>query len=241
MENPPAEELRRLLSLVGFLEPLSEHQLEEIARGATCVRLDEDETIVVGLEEHGEWMLLLLAGQAQVYEACPSGRELTIAVLEYGVPIGATGLVSRRARELRVRALEPSLVCRVHRRDLEGLFRNSPETGLRLARLLGERLVWMENRWVDLAAKEVPARLASMLLLLFESEGVVTPEGYRIPTRYTHRQLSTMIGANREATTRALGRLREEGGVELRNRYIYVTDLEALKRASGEAASRPER
>ena len=91
----------------------------------------------------------------------------------------------------------------------------------------------MEARWADVASKDVSARLASMLLLLFEREGVVTSEGYRIATRYTHRQLATMIGANREATTRALGRLREEGAVQLRNRYIYVMDMEALKRASG--------
>ena len=84
-----------------------------------------------------------------------------------------------------------------------------------------------------MAAKEVPARLASMLLLLVQSEGLVTPEGYRIPTRYTHHQLATMIGANRESTTRALGELQERGGVELRSRYVYVTDLEALERASG--------
>ena len=42
-----------------------------------------------------------------------------------------------------------------------------------------------------------------------------------------------MIGAKRESTTRALGRLREEGVVQLRNRYIYITDVETLKRATG--------
>jgi CRP-like cAMP-binding protein len=41
-----------------------------------------------------------------------------------------------------------------------------------------------------------------------------------------------MIGANREAVTRAFGKLRSEGGVEVRNRRIFVTDLEALKRAA---------
>ena len=55
----------------------------------------------------------------------------------------------------------------------------------------------MEARWADVAAKEVSARLASMLLLLIESEGVVTPKGYRIPIRYTHRQIASMIGATR--------------------------------------------
>jgi CRP/FNR family cyclic AMP-dependent transcriptional regulator len=68
--------------------------------------------------------------------------------------------------------------------------------------------------------------------LLIESEGVRTRTHHRIPTRYTHQQLGTMIGANREAVTRALNRLREIGALETRRRYIYVSDIEALQRAA---------
>jgi len=42
-----------------------------------------------------------------------------------------------------------------------------------------------------------------------------------------------MIGANREAVTRAFGRLQEEGALQLRQRLIYVDDVEALQRAAG--------
>jgi hypothetical protein len=41
-----------------------------------------------------------------------------------------------------------------------------------------------------------------------------------------------MIGANREAVTRAFGRLRSEGVVELRNRRIFVTDPEGLRQTA---------
>jgi hypothetical protein len=40
-----------------------------------------------------------------------------------------------------------------------------------------------------------------------------------------------MIGANREATTRALRRLREIGAVEVEGRRIRVAALEALRQA----------
>jgi CRP-like cAMP-binding protein len=208
-ENPSAEELQRLLSLVGFLEPLSEGALGELARSAHCSTLEAGEDFIVGPEEHGERMLLLLRGQVQVCEIDTSGRELTLAVSEYAVPIGATGLASRRMREMRLRALEPSVVCHLDQRDLERLVRDNPEVGLRLARLLGRRLVSMEARWADLASKEVTARLASMLLLLFESEGVVTPEGYRISTRYTHQQLASMIGPPERPRPRRWGNCRK--------------------------------
>jgi hypothetical protein len=44
-----------------------------------------------------------------------------------------------------------------------------------------------------------------------------------------------MIGADREAITRALGTLRERGAVEVRERSIHAVDPEALKRAAWEA------
>jgi CRP/FNR family cyclic AMP-dependent transcriptional regulator len=85
----------------------------------------------------------------------------------------------------------------------------------------------------DVTLKGVPARLASLILFFVESEGVQRPGEIRVPTRYTHEHLGTMIGANREAVTRAFGRLQDEGAVQVRRRIIYVSDVEALERAAG--------
>jgi CRP-like cAMP-binding protein len=99
--------------------------------------------------------------------------------------------------------------------------------------LLSERLHYYETRMEDVTLKGVPARLASLILFLVESEGVQVPGEIRIPTRYTHEHLGTMIGANREAVTRAFGRLQDEGALQIRRRLIYVEDVKALERAAG--------
>jgi CRP/FNR family transcriptional regulator, cyclic AMP receptor protein len=89
---------------------------------------------------------------------------------------------------------------------------------------------------VDIALKAVPARLASLILDLIRSEGVVTREGhYKILTRYTQEELATKIGAKRVAVTRAFGDLQQMGWVRLLRRRIYVTNLRALEQfAAGE-------
>ena len=79
----------------------------------------------------------------------------------------------------------------------------------------------------------MPARLASLILFLVKSEGVQRRGEIRIPTSYTHEHLGTMIGANREAVTRAFGRLQDEGAIQMRRRFIYVQDVEALESAAG--------
>ena len=97
--------------------------------------------------------------------------------------------------------------------------------------MLGERLRMSRNRMLDIALKEVPARLASLILDLLQSEGVLTRQGYyRILSHYTHGELATMIGAKRVAVTRGFGSLQKSGCVQLQRRQIYVLDLSALKR-----------
>ncbi len=228
-------EIRQRLSWVEFLAPLSEEELDNLLRRASFARLEEGEVLVVGPKEHTEKMLLAVAGQLQVYEiALSSGRELTLWVLASGSSVGATGLVPRWTRELHIRALEPSVVCRIDQKDLEGLVRTNPEVGLRLARMLATKLMLMEDRWADMVEKEVLSRLAGLLYMLVESEGVMSKEGAMIPTHYTHKQLASMVGANRESVTRAFAQLQDRGSIEVRSRHVYVKDFETLRREAGE-------
>jgi CRP/FNR family transcriptional regulator, cyclic AMP receptor protein len=225
-----AVERERLLAMVDILEPVSPEEVQELARRAVFSRLDARDALLITPQEHEERLLLLLEGRARVCEEGPAGQEVTVSLVESGTLVGATGFAPCRPRGLRVEALEPSIVCAVRREAFEELVVRNPTLGTRVACLLAQRLIETEGRLADLARKEVPERLASQILRLVESEGVVTREGYRIPTGYTHRQLATMIGANREAVTRAFGKLRSVGCVQVRNRRIFVTDLELLER-----------
>jgi CRP/FNR family transcriptional regulator, cyclic AMP receptor protein len=227
-----AGEREHLLAMVDILEALPPEDVRALARRSTFARLDARDAVLIDPDEHSEKLLLLLEGRAQVYEESDHpGQELTISVVESGTLVGATGFAPHPCG-LRVEALEPSIICGVRRRAFEELLDRNPTLGTRVASLLAGRLIETEGRLADLARKEVPERLASQILRLVESEGVVTREGYRILTPYTHRQLGTMIGANREAVTRAFGRLRSEGVVELRDRRIFVTDPEGLKQTA---------
>jgi CRP/FNR family transcriptional regulator, cyclic AMP receptor protein len=130
---------------------------------------------------------------------------------------------------LYVRAITPSTVVSLRREELEKLIMNNPEVGLRLVRDLAQRLHASEARYADIVGKDVPARLATLILSLVDSEGVVSSESYRIPTHYTHDQLASMIGCKRVAVTRAFRKLEEGGAVKLKERRIVVTDLDVLK------------
>jgi CRP/FNR family transcriptional regulator, cyclic AMP receptor protein len=223
------EEENRLLARVDILQPLPPQEVGWFARRSTVISRGQGETFDVG--EDRRRLIILVGGRVRVYEPDPCGQELTLSVVEGGTIVGQSGFAVTPSRKLRVEALEASIVRVLGWEDLEALVRRNPEVGIELMRVLSARLGVCEDRLSDLVRKEVPARLAGLVLKLSETQGVVTPDGGRkIPTRYTHRQLGTMIGANREAVTRALERLRREGSVEIRDRRIHVTDAEALER-----------
>jgi CRP/FNR family transcriptional regulator, cyclic AMP receptor protein len=218
----------RLLSMVDILGPLSEEEMEDLAKRAPDTFLEQDD-ILYTPKEGTERLFILKEGRVQLYEVNGEGDEITFSVIEDGNVFGEMALTGQSLRGLYVRALTPATVVSLRREEFEDLIMKTPEVGLRLVRDLAQRLHDSEARYADIVGKDVPARLATLILNLVDSEGVVSSESYRIPTRYTHEQLGTMIGCKRVAVTRAFRKLEEKGGVELKDRRIIVKDLDALK------------
>lgn len=220
-ENP------RRLFMVDVFETLPHEELTALAGLCKPAEYGVGEEIFHPQTE-SDRVFVLEQGRVRIYRTGPRGQEITLTVLDGGTIFGRLGF-GNREQGAHAQALEASIVCTLGREELEGLVRRRPEVGLRIASLADERLALSEDRATDLAHKEVPGRLASLLLRLLESEGVVTPRGREITTRYTHQQIASMIGANREAVTRAFGLLREIGAVEAHRRHYRVTDLAALE------------
>jgi CRP/FNR family cyclic AMP-dependent transcriptional regulator len=225
------EERLKLLSVVDIFEPLSREEIERLDGQISDLRV-EPGAIFYGPDDYSERLFLLLQGKVRIFRMAPGGREFTLAVVGTGTMFGEMALTAQRLEGAYAQAIEPSAVSTMLREDLERLILEKPEVGLRIMQLLGERLRRYEARLEDITLKDVRSRLASIILLLIESEGTRTGTGYRIPAHYTHQQLGTMIGANREAVTRAFGLLQDEGVMERRRRLIYVEDMEELRQVA---------
>ena len=230
---PMAQERRvKLLSLVDVLEPLSEEELGELAQVLPDIRVRGGEDFY-SPERHDSGLFLILEGRVRVYLATPAGKEATLDLLGSGTVLWARRFEALRANAVHVRAVEPSVLAFMGREHLDRFVLNKPEVGLRMMDLLAERLGSSNERMAEVAHKEVLSRLAGQILRLLEDEGVVDRRGgYRLPAAYTHDELGAMVGANRVAVTRALGRLQDEGAVELRRRIIHVRDQDALQRVA---------
>ena len=228
------QERIRLLSLVDIYKPLSTEEIEELNGQLRDIHLEAGE-IFFSPQDRSEKLFLLQKGQVRIYRTS-DGHEFTLAVVDEGTIFGEMALTAQRLQGAYAQAMKPCEISIMGREDLERLMLDKPQLGLKISHLLSERLRRYESRLEDLTLKGVTARLASLLLLLLESEGVVSGgHQLKIPTHYTHEHLGTMIGTAREAVTRAFSKLQDQGVVELRRRLIYIVDAEALRQVAQES------
>src|SRR5215211_6705802 len=229
------EQQIRLLSKVDIFESLPKEEVREILRDLLQrnaeIHLAPGEVFYTPQEPDGK-LFILKQGRVRIYKM-EASREFTLEIVDAGTVFGEMAFTAHRLRDAYAEATEPSILLAMERADVERLIQRKPQVGLHMISLLSERLRYYETRMEDITLKAVPTRLASLILFLVEKEGVQVPGEIRIPTNYTHEHLGTMIGANREAVTRAFGRLQDEGALQIRRRLIYVDDVEALDRAAG--------
>jgi CRP-like cAMP-binding protein len=206
--------------------PADEHAL--VAETFRLDRREQGERF--GDEVEASSLVLVVSGRVRIFVAGPDERELTLALLDAGEAFGAAPMEGTRPR--RIEALESATVISCTEDELARLVEAAPTFGIRVLTLLLESARQVGDELARLAFCAVPARLAAKLLDLMDRYGRVTPAGIRIDVRFTHMQLSAMIGTSRETLTKALGELRASGAIDVRDRLIWVLDADALESAS---------
>src|ERR687892_1838394 len=84
----------RLLSMVDILGPLSEEEMEDLAKRAPDTFLDEDD-ILYTPKEGAERLFILKEGRVQLYEVTEEGDEITLSVIEDGNIFGEMALTGQ--------------------------------------------------------------------------------------------------------------------------------------------------
>lgn len=222
----------QLLSQVDFLQPLPPEEIRDLAQRSVDVHLDAGQNLFTPRYANN-MLFMVLEGRVRIYELA-AGREFTLLVVGTGEFFGEIVSGNGQSSGTYAQALETSRICMMRQAAFERLVMRWPEVGLIMVRLLNDRISLLGNRMLDVGLKEVLPRMAGLILQLAESEGVVIAGKTRIPTRYTHQHLGTMIGANREAVTNALLSLRGSGAITIVHRHIYVADVQALKKIAGD-------
>lgn len=189
----------------------------------------------------GDSVFVLRTGRVRLSRITTDGREFTLAYLKPGEPFGELALVKGAPRETQAEVVEDSEATVIRTEELEALLTRRPGLAITLARLLGQRNKTMADKVEDLVFRDVPARLAGLLLALASDFGVGAERGTRFPFKITHRELAACIGSSRETVSQTLTLFARDRLITRKGRQIIITAPDGLSRLSGRAAPGRER
>ncbi len=194
-------------------------RVEDIARG----------TLLASEGDPAERMALVVSGRLRVYHLSADGRELTFETAEAGDPVGAVAALAGGRYPANVEAATDATVAWVDREDVFALMREQPDAARSIITDLAARVVAFTTVATGLA-QGVTGRLATFLFQRSLEVGVTTPAGLQVDLGMSKAQLAAALGTVPETLSRTLGKLRDQGVIEVRASDVLVKDVGALAR-----------
>lgn len=186
--------------------------------------------IIFGPDSPGDTIYLLEAGRVKIARFDDGGREVTLAILEEGEFFGEEALATGRRGNSYAEAIEESRAWLLARAEFESILSTHPDVALTVARQMSDRLLGARAQIESLAFRDVPQRLAGVLVELGEKHGHRDPSGrLRIQLRLTHQELASLVASTRETVTTLLGRFRREGLLDTDGRWLVLPNPEGLR------------
>lgn len=173
---------------------------------------------------------LLKQGRVKIANTAPSGKEVTFEILEPGEVFGELDVLEDSPRSTSAEALDDALICVIPRKDFDRYLAMHPNVTVKLTKLIGLRLKKIQSRVEDLVFRDVPARLAHLLLELRKSEGVAEGSGSRLRVKLTHQEMANLIGCSRETVSTVLGQFRDEALIRMDGRALVILNEKGLSR-----------
>ncbi|WP_432982024.1 Crp/Fnr family transcriptional regulator [Dactylosporangium sp. CA-233914] len=185
--------------------------------------------VILREASRSEAVIILRAGRVKVSSDTASGTEVLLAVRGPGALLGELSAIDGGPMSATVTALEPVTALSVPSPDFERYLLGHARVSFLLMRELTRRLRDADRKRIEFGAYDTTGRVAARLVELAERFGEPTPQGLRISLPLSQDELAGWTGASREAVTKSLRTLREEGCIQTGRLHVIVHDLDALR------------
>ena len=196
-------------------------QLERISEPREYGKAD----LIFGEGKEGVGFYVVVSGQVKVFKMSFDGREQILHILGPGDPLGEVPVFAGMNYPANAQALGASKLYFFPRKKLIELYRESPSLAMNMLAVLSRRLREFTVLIENLSLKEIPQRLATYLV----HQHSLKPVSARVKLNVTKGVLSNILGTSQETLSRVLGKLSQEGLIEVQGKEISILDMERLK------------
>jgi len=207
---------------------LSDEELDSIIPHVVQRRLKKN-TVIFHENDPATAFYLVKTGRVKIYKTGPESREQVLSILGDGQIFGDVPAFDGGPYPASAATMSDSEIYLIRSEDFQALVRQYPDVALKIIKVLGQRLRQSMELVRDLSFKQVPHRLAGLLVKFSDEYGVSGDEGTLIELPLSRQELADIVGTSRETITRELKKMEREGMIVVDRRRLTVTDPERLR------------
>ncbi|HWO96592.1 MAG TPA: Crp/Fnr family transcriptional regulator [Bacillus sp. (in: firmicutes)] len=209
-----SEVIKKHLQGVPLFKELTEEELQPIV-DISQMRIYKARSFVFMQDDPLDRVFFIHSGKVKIHKTDVTGKEQIVSILQAGEMFPHAGFFRQGTFPAHAEILETAQLIVTPIADFEGILIKYPELCIKLFRVLGEKIVDLQNRLEEQILHDTYERIVMLLLRLCKSNGVKEQNVYKITTHFTNRDLANMIGTSRETMNRTINHLRKKELVEL--------------------------
>lgn len=183
--------------------------------------------------EEADCIYLISEGRVKVGAYGDGSKEITKTILNEGEVFGELSLIGENKRRDFAYAMEQTTVCVITVEEMKSLMREYSGLQLFIMKIMGNRVLEIEQRLESLVFRDSRTRIIEYLLNLAKKKGQRV--GYETVVRrfLTHQEIANLTATSRQTVTTILNELRTKNIITFNRKRLLVRDLETLEKESG--------
>lgn len=179
-------------------------------------------------DQSSDKIYFITDGRVKIGAFSDSGKEITKAILGKGEVFGELSLVGEDKRRDFSIAMENTEVCVLTVEEMKSLLKDHSSLSVFLMKIMGSRVLEMENRLESLVFKDSRTRIVEYLVDLVLKKGERV--GYeRVVRKFiTHQEIANLTATSRQTVTTVLNELRNKNILTFNRKRLLVRDLAKL-------------
>jgi CRP/FNR family transcriptional regulator len=155
-------------------------------------------------------VFFIRTGKVKIFKMDATGRKQIISILEAGKMFPHAGFFREGVFPAYAKIVEEAQIVTIPIDKFEEVLLANPEICMKLFKLLGEKIVDLQQRLEEQILHNTHEQIILLLLRLVKSNGIIKENEYKITTHFTNRELANMIGTTRETVSRTINHLKKE-------------------------------
>lgn len=180
-------------------------------------------------DEDADKVYFLTDGCVRLGTHNDKGKEVTKAILTKGEVFGELALMHEGKRRDFAYAMEDTTVCILTVAEMRKLMREHSGLNLFFMRLMGSRILEMENRLESLVFKDSRSRIIELVLEYARKHGYQNGTEMHVPNFIRHKDIANLTATSRQTVTSVLNELRNQNLIDFNRRELIVKDPEGLR------------